>query len=156
MPLPLPAAAAFLAVRDGQAHPLHESPSTLVRRPLHGVNLGLLCEEPASESALRFERAGRALGAQVVRICPNTAGLREEATVAQTARMMGRLYDALDCEGLSSAIVAEIRRHAGVPVYEGLGTASFAVAARPSQRTAADMDATALVELQSWIAHHLS
>lgn len=38
-----------------------------------------------------------------------------------TARLLGQLYDALDCEGLPTGLVQCLRRDSGVPVYEGLG-----------------------------------
>ncbi|WP_051244118.1 hypothetical protein [Azohydromonas australica] len=37
------------------------------------------------------------------------------------ARLLGRFYDALDCEGLPADLVHRLRRNCGVPVYEGLG-----------------------------------
>ncbi|WP_374675648.1 ornithine carbamoyltransferase [Ideonella sp.] len=104
----------------------------LATHPLQGRNLGLVCEDEHSEAAMRFEQAATALGAHVVRIRPSVAGLDDADALPQTARVLGRLYDAIECQGLPAATVAQIRRHAGVPVYDGLGglgTAARTVAA---------------------------
>jgi ornithine carbamoyltransferase len=93
-------------------------------RPLQGKNLGLICEAEDSPDAALFESAARALGAHVVRIRPSVAGLGNDAALPQTARMLGRLYDAIECQGLSQDMVDRIRHHAGVPVYDALSRAS--------------------------------
>lgn len=132
-PMPFTPASALPAaldtMSDADRQHLAASAATLMRQaregvatqPLRGRNLGLVCEDDASEAASRFERAATTLGAHVVRIRPSVAGLDDEAALPQTARVLGRLYDAIECQGLPPATVAQIRRHAGVPVYDGLG-----------------------------------
>jgi ornithine carbamoyltransferase len=93
-------------------------------RPLQGKNLGLICEAEDSPDAALFEGAARALGAHVVRIRPSVAGLGNDAALPQTARMLGRLYDAIECQGLPQGMVDQIRHHAGVPVYDALSRTS--------------------------------
>ena len=88
--------------------------------PLQGKNLGLVCEDEDSPDATLFEQAARALGAHVVRIRPSVAGLCNDNALPQTARMLGRLYNAIECQGLPQEMVDRIRHHAGVPVYDGL------------------------------------
>lgn len=103
--------------------PLTRSPAAPLAEaawsPLRGKNLGLLCETDSSAATL-FERAAIALGAQVVRIRPSAAGLLTPAERAPTARMLGRLYDAVECQGLAPALVQQLRSAAGVPVFDGL------------------------------------
>lgn len=89
-------------------------------RPLQGKNIGLICEATDGPDAELFEQAAQSLGARVVRIRPSVAGLGDGPVLPQTARVLGRLYDAIECQGLPSALVDEIRRHAGVPVYDAL------------------------------------
>jgi len=89
-------------------------------RPLTGKNIGLICEAEDSPDAALFEQAVQALGGRVVRIRPSVASLGDGPALAQTARMLGRLYDAIECQGLPAALVEQIRRHAGVPVYDAL------------------------------------
>lgn len=93
-------------------------------KPLHGKNIGLLCEADDNADAAMFERAARTLGARVVRIRPSVAGLADDATLQQTAQMLGKLYDAIECQGLPPATVERIRRHAGVPVFDHLASAN--------------------------------
>jgi ornithine carbamoyltransferase len=89
--------------------------------PLRGRNLALLCEGEPGEDVLALQQAATALGAQVARLragdtCP------DGKTVDQaTARLLGRLYDAIDCSGLPAGQLEFIAREAGVPVFNGLG-----------------------------------
>lgn len=84
-------------------------------RPLQGKNIGLICEATDGPDAELFEQAAQSLGARVVRIRPSVAGLGDGPVLPQTARVLGRLYDAIECQGLPSALVDEIRRHAAIP-----------------------------------------
>jgi ornithine carbamoyltransferase len=102
----------------------HAARAGLAARPLQGKNLGLICESDDSPDAALFEEAARALGAHVVRIRPSVAGLGNDKALPQTARMLGRLYNAIECQGLSQEMVDRIRRHAGVPVYDALSRIS--------------------------------
>lgn len=92
-----------------------------VRGLLRGKNIGLLCERPDGPEAVRFQLAAAELGATVARILPSLAALESEQQVADTARVLGRLYDALECQGLAPALVQQLQREAGVPVFDGLG-----------------------------------
>ena len=91
------------------------------RSLLRGKNIGLLCERPDGPEAVRFQLAAAELGATVARILPSLAALESEQQVADTARVLGRLYDALECQGLAPALVQQLQRDAGVPVFGGLG-----------------------------------
>jgi ornithine carbamoyltransferase len=102
----------------------HAALAGLASRPLQGKNLGLICEEEDNADAALFESAAKALGAKVVRIRPSVAGLGNDAALPQTARMLGRLYDAIECHGLPPELVDLIRHHAGVPVYDALSRTS--------------------------------
>ena len=104
----------------------HAALSGRAARPLQGKNLGLICEAEDSDDAALFESAAKALGAKVVRIRPSVAGLGDDAALPQTARMLGRLYDAIECQGLAPELVERIRHHAGVPVYDSLSRSSAA------------------------------
>jgi ornithine carbamoyltransferase len=91
------------------------------RSQLRGKNIGLLCERPDGPEAVRFQLAAAELGATVARILPSLAALESEQQVADTARVLGRLYDALECQGLAAPLVQQLQRGAGVPVFGGLG-----------------------------------
>ena len=97
---------------------------------LKGKKLGLLCDEcsDGSESRLLFQRAAEELGAHVATIRPALSGLGSPAEVQHTARVLGRLYDALECQDMAPETVRQIGRHAGIPVYDGLACASHSTA----------------------------
>jgi ornithine carbamoyltransferase len=88
---------------------------------LRGKNIGLLCERPDGPEAVRFQLAAAELGATVARILPSLAALESDQQVTDTARVLGRLYDALECQGLPAPLVQQLQRSAGVPVFGGLG-----------------------------------
>ena len=93
------------------------------RQPLlRGKQFGLLCDDAADPSALLFRRACGALGAHVSLVRP----LRHEADDAgsfdDTARLLGRLYDAIECQGPATALVQLLRERVGIPVFAGSAT----------------------------------
>lgn len=92
---------------------------------LRGKNIGLLSESPDNAAAVLFIGAAQGLGAQVALIRPGHAGLLEASSAQATARMLGRLYDAIECQGLPSDLVEQLRLECGVPVLDSqarLGT----------------------------------
>ena len=106
------------AVRAGTTQPL-----------LRGKNLGLLCEAADQDDAELFRRAAVELGARVAHLCP---GLSESSTppeVQHTARMLGRLYDAVECQNMAPSLVLQIAHDAGVPVYDGIASQRHPTAA---------------------------
>lgn len=103
---------------------------------LRGRKLALWCADASAAEtaeALLFRRAATALGAHVALVQP---GLTDDSTPEQvraTARLLGRLYDAVECQGLAPALVQRFREIAGVPVYDGAATDRHATAALLSQ-----------------------
>lgn len=87
---------------------------------LRGKRLGLLCEDDTGASATLFRGAATELGAHVAHLRPSLSGLATPQDVQHTAHMLGRLYDAVECQGLDKALVSQLRRAAGIPVYDGL------------------------------------
>jgi len=87
---------------------------------LRGRHLGLLCSDVGQPSARLFHLAVEALGARVSDIAPLQPD--PHGGHAGTARLLGRLYDAIECQGLEAAVVTELRTWAGVPVFAGLAT----------------------------------
>jgi ornithine carbamoyltransferase len=98
---------------------------------LRGMNLGLLCAAEDREEARLFERAATALGARVTPIVTNPAnlGAASDDIFRNTARVLGRLYDGLECQGLAPALIQQLRRAAGVPVFDSIASPSHATAA---------------------------
>jgi ornithine carbamoyltransferase len=87
---------------------------------LRGKNIGLLCESDADADAAVLRGAAAELGANVASIRPSLSELSTPQDIARTARILGRLYDAVVCHGLSPQLVRQLRDDAGVPVLEGV------------------------------------
>lgn len=91
--------------------------------PLRGRNLALLHESPPDTANDGLRSAALGLGAQVSHLRPADARITPAGADTATLRMLGRLYDAIDCEAMPPALVADVAREAGVPVFNGLGHA---------------------------------
>jgi ornithine carbamoyltransferase len=91
-------------------------------QPLRGKNLALLLGHSPSGDIASLRRAAQDLGARVAEVRftepAKAAGGRDD--VLALARMLGRMYDAVDCEALAPATARRIEQEAGVPVYLGL------------------------------------
>ncbi|WPG40926.1 ornithine carbamoyltransferase [Variovorax sp. EBFNA2] len=98
--------------------------------PLKGKNLGLLCDEggAGSESQELFRRAATELGAHVAVIRPALSSLGNPAEIQHTARILGRFYNAVECQGVAPDIVRQIGQAAGIPVYDGIACATHPTA----------------------------
>jgi ornithine carbamoyltransferase len=101
------------AAGAGQAH-------TLLRDKF----IGLLAEDDDDEKAELFKSAALALGARVAHIQPSLTGRSDPRVVRETAYMLGRLYDAIECQGQPPALVARLREATVVPVFEELSSPS--------------------------------
>lgn len=91
-------------------------------RPLQGKYLGLVCPSPDAADAVFFRRAAAELGANVAVI--RTESMESDSTqeMQSTGRVLARLYDALECQGVRPALFECLWRAADVPVYAGLAT----------------------------------
>lgn len=97
------------------------------RSALRGRNLGLLCDESDDIDAALLRCAAAALGAQLTPLRPNLSASSLDE-VRHTARVLGRLYDALDCVGMAPALVRQIGVEAGVPVFESIASRRHPIA----------------------------
>lgn len=89
---------------------------------LKGKKLGLLCESTGHPDAVLFCQAARELGAHVAHIRAGLDLHSPRHEIEHTARMLGRLYDAIECQGLPTELIRQVGHDAGVPVYEGIAT----------------------------------
>ena len=97
------------------------------RHHLKGKNLGLLCEDDDSAAAMLFRRAATELGARVSHIRPSLGESSPADEVAHTGRLLGRLYDAVECQGIAPTLVGLLGAAAGVPIYDGIATAGHPI-----------------------------
>lgn len=95
---------------------------------LRGKNIALLCPDADSADAQRFQAAAGALGARVACIVPQPNWVNgENAVDASTAWLLGRLYDAVGCEGTPAGFAASLQAQVALPVYDGLARADHPV-----------------------------
>lgn len=83
------------------------------QQPLRGKNIAVMSEAAEGPALQGFTAAATALGARVAHIRPSVS--------QETAQLLGRLYDAIECEGLPGDALRDIDRSAGRPVFNGLG-----------------------------------
>jgi ornithine carbamoyltransferase len=103
------------------AHELKRTKNAGTEQPqLRGKNIALLCENASMRTRCAFEVAAYDQGAHVSFIGAGDSPLGEKESIKDTARVLGRLYDAIEYRGAEQATVRELAQHAGVPVYNGL------------------------------------
>ena len=90
------------------------------QRRLVGKKIALIFEKDSTRTRCAFEVAAYDQGAHVTFIGPGGSHIGHKETMKDTARVLGRMYDAIEYRGLGEAIVEELARWAGVPVYNGL------------------------------------
>jgi ornithine carbamoyltransferase len=95
------------------------SGSSAGARPLRGRHVALVCASHQCGPAKLFEAAATELGARVSRVAP--IDMRADQGVKETAHLLGKLYDAIECDHLSGAEAARLQHVAGIPVFNGLG-----------------------------------
>ena len=89
---------------------------------LRGKNLGLLCQDDTLAQARLFRQAASELGAHVAHIGMSLGAHSSAQEVARTAQWLGRLYDAVECQGLPDALVRQMAEAASIAIYAGLTT----------------------------------
>lgn len=87
---------------------------------LKGKNIALIFEKTSTRTRCSFEVAAHDLGMHVTYLDPTGSQIGKKESIADTARVLGRLYDGIEYRGFGQTIVEELARHAGVPVWNGL------------------------------------
>jgi ornithine carbamoyltransferase len=87
---------------------------------LTGKEIALIFEKTSTRTRSAFEVAAHDQGAHVTYLDPTGSQLGHKESIADTARVLGRMYDAIEFRGNTQAELEELARHAGVPVYNGL------------------------------------
>jgi len=87
---------------------------------LAGKNIALIFEKDSTRTRCAFEVAAYDQGAHVTYLGPAGSHMGSKETVKDTARVLGRMYDAIEYRGFGQEIAEELAEHAGVPVYNGL------------------------------------
>jgi ornithine carbamoyltransferase len=89
-------------------------------RRLEGKEIALIFEKTSTRTRSAFEVAAFDQGAHVTYLDPSGSQLGHKESIADTARVLGRMYDAIEYRGNRQADVEALAQHAGVPVYNGL------------------------------------
>lgn len=89
-------------------------------RYLEGKNIVLLFEKTSTRTRCSFEVAGMDLGMGVTYLDPGSSQMGKKESIADTAHVLGRMYDGIEYRGFSQKIVEELAENAGVPVWNGL------------------------------------
>ena len=87
---------------------------------LQGKEIALIFEKTSTRTRSAFEVGAYDQGAHVTYLDPSGSQLGHKESIADTAAVLGRMYDAIEFRGNSQADVEELAAHAGVPVYNGL------------------------------------
>ncbi len=87
---------------------------------LEGKEIALIFEKSSTRTRSSFEVAAFDQGAHVTYLDPTGSQLGHKESIADTARVLGRMYDAIEFRGNTQAEVEELAENAGVPVYNGL------------------------------------
>jgi ornithine carbamoyltransferase len=87
---------------------------------LVGKNIALIFEKDSTRTRCAFEVAAYDQGAHVTYLGPGGSHMGHKETVKDTARVLGRMYDAIEYRGFGQAVAEELAEHAGVPIYNGL------------------------------------
>lgn len=87
---------------------------------LQGKDIALIFEKNSTRTRVGFEVAAYDQGARVTYLGPTGTHIGHKESVKDTARVLGRIYDAIEYRGFGQSIVEELAEYAGVPVYNGL------------------------------------
>ena len=95
--------------KKGIAHRLHE-----------GKNVALVFEKTSTRTRCAFEVAAADLGMNAVYLDPKSSQMGKKESIADTARVLGRMFDGIEYRGFAQEIVETLASYAGVPVWNGL------------------------------------
>ncbi len=87
---------------------------------LRGKNVALIFEKTSTRTRCSFEVAAHDLGMGTTYLEPTGSQIGKKESIADTARVLGRMYEGIEYRGFGQEIVEELARHAEVPVWNGL------------------------------------
>ena len=85
-----------------------------------GKNIALIFEKTSTRTRCSFEVAAHDLGMNTTYLDPTASQIGKKESIADTARVLGRMYDGIEYRGHGQKIVEELAEYAGVPVWNGL------------------------------------
>ncbi len=94
--------------------------SGIPHRLCEGKNIALIFEKTSTRTRCSFEVAAYDLGMGVTYLDPSGSQIGKKESIADTAQVLGRMYDGIEYRGYGQEIVEELAKYAGVPVWNGL------------------------------------
>ncbi|MBE5910538.1 ornithine carbamoyltransferase [Pseudobutyrivibrio sp.] len=85
-----------------------------------GKNIALIFEKTSTRTRCSFEVAAHDMGAHVTYLDPSGSQIGKKESIADTARVLGRMYDGIEYRGFEQEKVEALAKYAGVPVWNGL------------------------------------
>lgn len=85
-----------------------------------GKNVALIFEKTSTRTRCSFEIAAHDLGMGTTYLEPSSSQIGKKESIADTARVLGRMFDGIEYRGYGQEIVEELAKYAGVPVWNGL------------------------------------
>ncbi|MGL5435777.1 MAG: ornithine carbamoyltransferase [Lachnospiraceae bacterium] len=121
----------FLTLKDfapGEISYLLDLSSKLKQKKKNGIlvdnyrgkNIALIFEKASTRTRCAFEVAAHDMGMGTTYLDPSGSQIGKKESIADTARVLGRMYDGIEYRGFGQDIVEELAKHAGVPVWNGL------------------------------------
>lgn len=87
---------------------------------LRGKNVALIFAKTSTRTRCSFEVAAHDLGMGTTYLDPSASQIGTKESIADTARVLGRMYEGIEYRGYGQELVDELAKHAGVPVWNGL------------------------------------
>jgi ornithine carbamoyltransferase len=112
--------AEWLSFLDLTAELKAEKRARSERKRLSGANIALIFEKASTRTRCAFEVAAYDQGAHLTYLEPSGSHLGHKESAADTGRVLGRMYDAIEYRGFSQATVESLAASSGVPVWNGL------------------------------------
>jgi len=97
-----------------------EKKNGIKHRLCEGKNIALIFEKTSTRTRCSFEVAGYDLGMNVTYLDPTGSQIGKKESIADTARVLGRIYDGIEYRGFGQEIVEDLSKYSGVPVFNGL------------------------------------
>lgn len=94
--------------------------ASIAHDELRGKNIALIFEKTSTRTRCSFEVAAHDLGIMTTYLDPTASQIGKKESIADTARVLGRMYDGIEYRGFGQERVEELARFAGVPVWNGL------------------------------------
>ena len=92
----------------------------ILHKYCEGKNIALIFEKTSTRTRCSFEVAAADLGMHAVYLDPKSSQIGKKESIADTARVLGRMFDGIEYRGFGQEIVDELAKYSGVPVWNGL------------------------------------